>query len=85
MTIKTIGIIKATTIQIRLSEYNLTRLRKQLEHKDLNQSEVIKLKKIIRDSTELMNLSVKLQEVTAELKNARDSSFLPEFIIYNFE
>jgi len=36
MTVKTIGTIKATTIQTRLPEYNLIRLRKQLEHKDLN-------------------------------------------------
>jgi len=69
MTVKIIGIIKATTsLQTRLPEYNLTRLRKQLKHKDLNQPEVVKLRKIIRDPTELMDLSIKLQDVTAELK-----------------
>jgi len=56
-------------------------LRKQLKHKDLSQLEIVKLKKIIRDPTEIMDLSIKLQDVTVELKNIRDS-FLPESIIY---
>jgi len=47
MTAKTIGTIKATTIQT--AKCNLTHLQKQLEHKDLNQPKVVKLRKIIRD------------------------------------
>jgi len=57
MTVKIIGTIKAITIQTRLPEYNLICLRKQLEHKELNQPKVAKLRKIIRDPTELMDLS----------------------------
>jgi len=64
MNVKIIGTIKVTTnsFQTRLPEYNLTCLRKQLEHNIiyLNQSEVVKLRKIIRDPTELMDLNIKL-------------------------
>ena len=44
MTVKTIGTIKVTFIQIRLPEYNLIRLRNQPEYKDLSQSEVLRLR-----------------------------------------
>ena len=43
ITVKTIRTIKAITIQTCLPEYNLTHLRKQLEHKDLSQLEIVKL------------------------------------------
>ena len=51
ITVKTIGTIQTT----RLPEYK-TRLGNQLELKDLSQPEVIKLRKIIHDSTELMGV-----------------------------
>ena len=82
-TVKTIG-IKTTTIQTRLPKYNLT--RKQLEHKDLSQPEVVKLRKIIRDLMELMNLRVKLQDANSKIKK-RMRFIISTGIhyIYNFE
>jgi len=61
------------------TKVQFNRLQKQLEYKDLNKLEVVKLRKIIRKPTELMDLSVKLQD--SRIKK-RTRFIISEPIIY---
>lgn len=81
MIIKTSGVIDTTYLPTYLPEYNISNLKFDLSNTSIKPN-VVKLKKIIQNPNELMDLSTRLQEITKELDKTNNYPFLQKQVIY---